>query len=150
MANNATTTKILSIIEATATATYPTLSPTSSTVTTITDARNGIDESNAITIAFGILGFFVALAAIAIAVFYGRQQVQRFDQGWRPFGIHYLPGMMHHRPSVAGNAIPLDPIDHNNQPRPSNASHGSPAASFNTGSPEALHNAPVATIHETV
>ncbi|KAK4954600.1 hypothetical protein LTR10_008033 [Elasticomyces elasticus] len=143
-------TSLQMMITASATAIHPTLSPTLSTVAPITNARNGIDESNVLTIVFGILGFFVALAAIAVAVFYGRRQVQRFDAGWRPFGFQYLPGMMHHRPSVAGNAIPMDPIDRNNPPRPSDASHGSSAASFNTGSPEALHNVPVATIHETV
>ncbi|KAK4896742.1 hypothetical protein LTR27_005336 [Elasticomyces elasticus] len=144
------TASIRTTIRTTAASVHPIPSPTSSTFSTITNARKGMDESNAITIVFGILGFFVALAAIGVAVFYGRRQVQRLDQGWRPFGIHYLPGMIHHRPSVAGNAIPLDPIDRNNPSRPSNASHGSPAASFNTGSPETLHNAPVASIHETV
>ncbi|KAK3648137.1 hypothetical protein LTR56_002616 [Elasticomyces elasticus] len=150
MANNITTTNFRTIVETTATAIYPTVSPISSSATTTTNARNGMDESNAITIVFGILGFFVALAAIVVAVFYGRRQVQRFDQGWRPLGIHYLPGMIHHRPFVAGTAIPLDSIDRNNPSQPSDASHGSPAASFNTGSRGALHNAPVATMHETV
>ncbi|KAK5721070.1 hypothetical protein LTR15_007034 [Elasticomyces elasticus] len=144
------TTSLQMMITSSATALHPTLPPTLSTVTTITNASNGMDESNVITIFFGILGFFVALAAIAVAIFYGRRQVQRFDQGWRPFGIHYLPGMMHHRSSVAGNAVPLEPIDRSNSSRPSDASHGSTAASFNTGAPEALHNAPVATILETV
>ncbi|KAK5732753.1 hypothetical protein LTR17_010308 [Elasticomyces elasticus] len=136
-------------IGTTATAIYPSLSSTSSTFATI--PRKGIDESDAIGIVIQILGVFIALAAIAVAVFYGRRQVQKFDQGWRPFGIHYLPGMTHHHPQpVAGNAIPLGPIDRNNSSRPSDASHGSPAASFDPGSPDALHNAPVATIHETV
>ncbi|KAK5696879.1 hypothetical protein LTR97_008185 [Elasticomyces elasticus] len=150
MANSTMTTKIRTIIGTTATATYPTLSPTSSTFATVPNARQGIDESDAIGIMIQILGVFIGLAAIAVAIFYGRRQVQKFEQGWRPFGIHYLPGMMHHRPSVAGNAIPLEPIDCNIPSRPSDGAHGSPAASIHTGSPDALHNAPVATIHETV
>ncbi|KAK5677913.1 hypothetical protein LTS10_009796 [Elasticomyces elasticus] len=112
----------------------------------ITNARNDIDVSDAIGIVIQILGIFIALVAIAVAVFYGRRQVQKFDQGWRPFAIHYLPGWNYQHPQpVAGNAIQLDHLYHNNQPRPSDANHArlTPSTTYKTQACTSLFDTPV-------
>ncbi|KAK5732749.1 hypothetical protein LTR17_010304 [Elasticomyces elasticus] len=106
------TTSIRPAIMTTTMATYSTPSTTSSAVTMT--ARNHIDESDAINIVFGVLALVVAIFALFVGIYYGRQQALRLAGAW---GHLHWPRLMTRRTTVAGPEVPLARLDHSGLPQ---------------------------------
>ncbi|KAK5738554.1 hypothetical protein LTR17_005890 [Elasticomyces elasticus] len=134
-----------------ANATLPLVPSSSSVITTVILARNSIDVSGAIDITIEILGLFVALATLAVGIYFGRLQLQKSNPGWSPFGIQYLPRMMHRRPQyVADNGTPLGHLDRIQQPRPSHVDHDLLPALVHPNLPNAILKTQTATAPQDV
>ncbi|KAK3641246.1 hypothetical protein LTR56_011486 [Elasticomyces elasticus] len=124
------------------------------THTSVLVARNHIDESDAINIIFGISALMVAIFAIFVGIYYGRQHAQRLGAAW---GQLHWPGAMARRPRVAGADTILGSIasrgDERNspagQPRVSHE-HSRALTSPAQSLPKVSHNEQSITIHSTV
>ncbi|KAK4896739.1 hypothetical protein LTR27_005333 [Elasticomyces elasticus] len=92
--------------------------PTVPTVTAVLVARNHIDESDAINIVFGMLALLVAIFALFVGIYYGRQQALRLAGAW---GQWRWPRSRVERPNRAGTGVPLDQLARN---EPSHVAHG--------------------------
>ncbi|KAK3648134.1 hypothetical protein LTR56_002613 [Elasticomyces elasticus] len=140
-------------IEAHTTTLQPCASPMP-TRTTILVARNHIDESDAINIIFGISALVVAIFAIFVGIYYGRQQAQRLSAAW---GQLQWPRAMAKRPRVASVDIILGPIaSHGDEP---NSPAGQPRVSYEhlrslastaQSLPKVSHDEQSIAIHSTV
>ncbi|KAK3618517.1 hypothetical protein LTR56_024603 [Elasticomyces elasticus] len=120
------------------TTTSPTLSPT---VTILALSRNGLDQSDAITIVFGIIGAVMAVATIVVGIYFGRRQMLKHNaerQGNQ------------HDPTGSENSIPLDHLDHTISNQSSDASRGSSVESINQGSSDAIEHAREVDVRELV
>ncbi|KAK5721073.1 hypothetical protein LTR15_007037 [Elasticomyces elasticus] len=109
--------------------------PTVPTVTAVLVARNHIDESDAINIVFGMLALLVAIFALFVGIYYGRQQAFRLAGAW---GQWQWPRLRVERPNRAGTGIPLHQLARN---EPSHVAHGHISSGANP--PRRLPNASI-------
>ncbi|KAK4896741.1 hypothetical protein LTR27_005335 [Elasticomyces elasticus] len=124
----------------TTTSVLPFLSPGPSVVTVFALSRNGLSQSDAITIVFGIIGAVMAVATIVVGVYFGRRQMLKHNTNWQG---------NHHDPTGSENSIPLDHLDHTVSNQSSDGA-GSPAGSMNQGSPGAIDHAREVDVRELV
>ncbi|KAK5689751.1 hypothetical protein LTR97_012750 [Elasticomyces elasticus] len=106
-----------SAVEAYTTTPQPSQLPTAPTGTEILVARNHIDESDAINIVFGMLALVVAIFALCVGIYYGRQQALRLAGAWSQWR---WPRLRVGRPNRAGTGISLDQLARN---EPSHVAH---------------------------
>ncbi|KAK5677910.1 hypothetical protein LTS10_009793 [Elasticomyces elasticus] len=88
-------------LDMTTTSIQPTISPISTVPSAVDSSHTGIDGSDAINIAFGIIGVIIAFGALVVGIYYGRKQMHNLVR-WTYPSIRHWPASNGRRPHAAG------------------------------------------------